>query len=52
MIGRSSDAVCDPHHTHGGDKKHGFFSLASKPVATVCQWFDIKTTATTSWFGP
>jgi hypothetical protein len=29
-IGRSSDAVCDPHHTHGGDEKRGFPSLASK----------------------
>jgi hypothetical protein len=38
-IGRSSDAVCDPHHTCGGDKKHVFSSLASKLVAMVCQWF-------------
>ena len=39
-IGRSDDAVCDPHHTHGGDEEHGFRGLASKPVASV--W----------WFGP
>jgi hypothetical protein len=24
--------VCGPHHTHGGDEKHGFPSLASKPL--------------------
>jgi hypothetical protein len=46
MIGRSGDAVCNPHGTRGGDKKHGFPGLASKPVATVCQWFGLKTTAT------
>jgi hypothetical protein len=42
------DAVCNPHRTHGGDKKHGFSGLASKPVVTVCQWFGLKTTATVS----
>jgi hypothetical protein len=30
----------------------GFFGLASKPVAMVCQWFGLKTTAKVSWFGP
>jgi hypothetical protein len=44
--------VCNPHHTHGGDEKHGFSGLASKPVATVCQWFGLKTIVTVSWFGP
>jgi hypothetical protein len=44
--------VCDLHRTHGGDEKHMFFSLASKPVTTVCQWFGLKTTTTVSWFGP
>jgi hypothetical protein len=44
--------VCDPHRTHGGDKNHGFFGLASKPVAMVCLWFGLKTTAKVSWFGP
>jgi hypothetical protein len=23
-IGRSGGAVCDPHHTRGGDEKRGF----------------------------
>jgi hypothetical protein len=44
--------VCNLHHTRGGDKKRRFSGLASKPVATVCQWFGIKTTAVVSWFGP
>jgi hypothetical protein len=44
--------VCDPLCTCGGDEKRGFFSLASKSVATVCQWFSLKTIATVSWFGP
>jgi hypothetical protein len=52
MIGRSGDAVCDPHRTRGRDEKRGFFGLVSKPVATVCQWFGLKTTMTVSWFGP
>jgi hypothetical protein len=51
-IGRSGDTVCDLHHTHGGDKRHRFLGLASKPVAMVCQWFGLKTTTTVSWFGP
>jgi hypothetical protein len=51
MIGRSGDAVCDPHRTCGGDEKHRFPSLASKLVAMVCQWFGLKTTVTVSWFG-
>jgi hypothetical protein len=44
--------MCDPHHTRGGDEKRGFPSLASKPVATVCQWFGLKTTTIVSWFEP
>jgi hypothetical protein len=52
MIERLGDTVYAPHHTRGGDKKHGFSSLASKPVVTVCQWFDLKTTAAVCWFGP
>jgi hypothetical protein len=52
MIGWSGDTVCDSHRTRRGDKKHGFFSLASKPAATVYQWFGLKTTVTVSWFGP
>jgi hypothetical protein len=44
--------MCDPHRTCGGDEKHGFFGLASKLVATVCQWFNLKTAATISWFMP
>jgi hypothetical protein len=51
MIGRLGDAMCDPHHTRGGDKKRGFSSLASKPVAMVCQWFGLKITMKVSWFG-
>jgi hypothetical protein len=52
MIRRSGDAMCDSHHTHVGEEKHGFASLASKLVVMVCQWFGLKTTATVSWFGP
>jgi hypothetical protein len=51
-IGRSGDAVCYPHCTHGGDMKHGFSGLATKPVVMVCQWFYLKTTTTVSWFRP
>jgi hypothetical protein len=51
-IRRSGDVVCDPHHTCGGDEKHGFSGLVSKPVAMVCQWFALKTTVVVSWFGP
>jgi hypothetical protein len=47
-IGRSNDIVCDLHRTCGGDKKREFSGLASKPVAMVCQWFALKTTATVS----
>jgi hypothetical protein len=43
--------VCDPHCTRKGDEKCMFSGLASKPVATVCQWFGLKTTVTVSWFG-
>jgi hypothetical protein len=52
MIGRSDDAVCNPHCTCGGDEKCGFPGLALKSVAMVCQWFGLKTIATVSWFGP
>jgi hypothetical protein len=52
MIGRLGDVVCDPHHTCGGDKKHGFPNLASKLVVMNYQWFTLKTTTTVSWFGP
>jgi hypothetical protein len=52
MIGRSGDTVCDLYYTHGGDEKREFSGLASKPVVTVCQWFDLKTTTTVSWFVP
>jgi hypothetical protein len=38
--------VCDLHRTRGGDEKRGVSSLASKLVVIVCQWFDLKTTAT------
>jgi hypothetical protein len=38
MIERSGDAMCDPHHTRGGDKKRRFPGLAAKLVATVW-WF-------------
>jgi hypothetical protein len=50
MIGRLGDAMCDPHHTRGGDKKREFSSLASKPVVMVCQWFGLKITMKVSWF--
>jgi hypothetical protein len=52
MIGRLGNIVCDSHRTRGGDEKCEFFSLASKLVVTVCQWFDLKTTITVSWFRP
>jgi hypothetical protein len=30
--------VCDPHRTHGGEKKRRFPDLASKPVVVMgCQ---------------
>jgi hypothetical protein len=29
MIGRSGDAMCDPHRSCGGDEKHGFPALAT-----------------------
>jgi hypothetical protein len=51
-IRRLGAAVCDPHHTHGGDEKRGFSGLASKPVAMGCQWVGLETTVTISWFGP
>jgi hypothetical protein len=51
MIRRSVDAVYDPHHTHGGDEKCGFSTLASKLMAMVCRWFGLKTTVMVSWFG-
>jgi hypothetical protein len=47
LVGRG-DAVCDPHHTRGGDEKREFSGLDSKPVATVYQWFGLKTTVTVS----
>jgi hypothetical protein len=50
MIGRSGDTVCDPHRTREGDEKHGVSGLASKSVATGCEWFGLKTTLTVSWF--
>jgi hypothetical protein len=37
------DAMCDPHCTRGGDEKREFSGSASKPMAMVCQWFDLKT---------
>jgi hypothetical protein len=37
--------VCNLHRTRGGDEKRRFSGLASKPVATVCQWFGLKITA-------
>jgi hypothetical protein len=51
MIGRSGDAVCNLHRTHGGNEKHGIPGLASKPVVMVCQCFGLKATVTVSWFG-
>jgi hypothetical protein len=50
VAGRSGDAVYDPYHTRGVDEKREFFSLASKPVTMVCQWFDLKTITMVSWF--
>jgi hypothetical protein len=54
-IERSGDVVCSLHRAQG-DEVHGFLRLASKPrsmvslglvskpVATICQWFGLKTT--------
>ena len=39
-IGKSCNAVCDPHRTRGGDGKLRFGGLGLKTIATV------------SWFGP
>jgi hypothetical protein len=48
---RLGDAVCDPHHTRGGDEKRGFPSLGLKTGGTVSHWFGLKTNATVShWF--
>jgi hypothetical protein len=52
MIGRLGHAVCDQHHTRGGDEKRGFPGLATKLVVKVYQCFGLKTTAMISWFGP
>jgi hypothetical protein len=52
MIGRLVDVVYDPHRTRGGDEKCGFSGLASKLMATFCQWFGLKTTVMVYWFGP
>jgi hypothetical protein len=52
MIRRSGDTVCDLHRTRRGDAKRGFFGLASKSVATICQYFSLKTTMIVCWFGP
>jgi hypothetical protein len=52
MIERLGDIVCDLHRTREGDEKSGVSGLASKSVATVCQWFVLKTTAMVcQWFG-
>jgi hypothetical protein len=40
MFGRSGDAMCVLHRPRGGDEKHRFLDLPSKPVVIV--W----------WFGP
>jgi hypothetical protein len=37
-IGRLRGIMCDPHRTHGANKKCGFPGLASKLVVTV-SWF-------------
>jgi hypothetical protein len=42
VAGQSGGAVCDPHRTRGGDEKCGLLGLASKPVATICQWLASK----------
>jgi hypothetical protein len=41
-IRRSGDVVCGLHCAQG-DEERKFLGLASKPRATVCQWFDLKT---------
>jgi hypothetical protein len=35
--------MCGLHRARG-DEEREFFSSASKPMSTVCQWFDLKTT--------
>jgi hypothetical protein len=42
-IGRSGDAVRDPHHARR-DVECGFLDWGSKPRSAVCQWFGLKTT--------
>jgi hypothetical protein len=41
----SGDIVCGMHYAQG-DEEHMFLGLASKPGATVCQLFGLKTTGT------
>jgi hypothetical protein len=42
-VERSGDAVCDLHRAQENEER-GFLDLVSKLRATMCQWFDIKTT--------
>jgi hypothetical protein len=61
MIERLGDVVYGLHRAQG-DEEHIFLDLASKPrstispalatkpVATVCQWFGLKTTVMVFWF--
>jgi hypothetical protein len=42
VIERSNGAVCGLHHARG-DEERGFLRWASKPRATVYQWFGLNT---------
>jgi hypothetical protein len=44
-IERSGGAMCGLHRARG-DEEHEFLAWASKPRATVCEWFGLKTTRT------
>jgi hypothetical protein len=50
-IERLRDIVCGLHHARG-DEECWFIGFASKPWLTICQWFGLKTTRTSFWFGP
>jgi hypothetical protein len=51
-IDKFGGAVCGLHRARG-DEERGFLGLALKPMSTVCEWFDLKTTRTVSHrFGP
>jgi hypothetical protein len=50
-IGKSGDTVYDLHRARE-DEEREFLGWASKPMSTVCQWFDLKTAGMVcQWLG-